>query len=476
LAGVVLEAWTDADALAAADALLALWDERLADPAQALGSLGLDPVGTQARTGGPASDITGPLARAQRIVGRPGVTAFVADGRPVHEAGGSDADELGYVLAVGAAYLRALLAAGVPVDQACSAIELRVVATADQFATIAKLRAARRTWARITEVAGASDAARAPKLHAITSWSMTSRRDPWVNLLRTTVAAFASGTAGADAVTVLPFDAAIGRSDAFARRLARNIQALLIDEANLARVIDPAGGAWFVEALTDDLADVAWTWFRELEGAGGITAALADGLVDERCAASRAVRADAIAHRRDPLTGVSEFPDVHESPVEREADAVPPSGGLPRVRYAEGFEHLRDASDAAAAAGHTPTVHLVALGTVADSTARATFAKNFFEAGGVRTQLHTVTAADAGATDVPTGATVCLCSSDSVYAEVAAEVARTLKESGASRVLLAGKPRERDALHSAGVDEFIHVGVDVLDVLERTLTHLGVRL
>jgi methylmalonyl-CoA mutase len=475
LAAVALEPWSAEAMIAGADALVAVWRERLDDASAASGSLGLDPLGHQARTG--VRDdalVAAAIERALGIADLPRVTALVADGRPVHEAGGTDADELGWVLAVAAEYLRHLMVAGASLDQAAAAIELRLTATADQFATIAKLRAARRGWARVLEVAGDAAAARRTPVTAITSWAMTSRRDPWVNLLRTTVAAFAAGTGGADAVTVLPFDAALGRSDAFARRLARNIQALLLEESNLARVIDPAGGSWFVESFTDELAHAAWAWVRDLEAAGGAQAALDEGLVDERCAAARGERFDAIAHRRDPLTGVSEFPDVHEEPVVRPADAEPPAGGLPRIRYAQPFEALRDRADAAAAAGAAPSVVLVLIGTPADTTARATFAKNLFEAGGLRTV--TVDADDAASVAGLADATVCLCSSDAVYAERAAAVAAAVRTAGASRVLLAGAPgATAEALRAAGVDEFVHVGIDVLDVLERTALHLGVQ-
>ena len=475
LAGVALEPWSAEAMVDGADALVALWRERLDDPTAATGSLGLDPLGLQARTGVRDDALfAAAISRAAGAADLPGVAALVADGRPVHEAGGTDADELGWVLAVAAEYLRHVMAAGVPLPQAAGAIELRLTATADQFATMAKLRAARRGWARVLEVAGDATAARRTRVHAVTSWAMTSRRDPWVNLLRTTVASFAAGCGGADSVTVLPFDAALGRSDAFARRLARNVQALLLEESNLARVIDPAGGSWFVESFTDELAHAAWAWLRDIEEAGGAQAALDEGLVEERCSAARGERFDAIAHRRDPLTGVSEFPDVHEEPVVRPADAAPPSGGLPRIRYAEPFEALRDRADAAAARGQEPSVALVLIGTPADTTARATFAKNLFEAGGLRTR--SVEADDADAVAALGGATVCLCSSDRVYAERAAEVAAAVREAGATRVLLAGAPGESaDALRAAGVDEFVHVGIDVLEVLERTALHLGVQ-
>jgi methylmalonyl-CoA mutase len=164
---------------------------------------------------------------------------------------------------------------------------------------------------------------------------MMSRRDPWVNMLRTTLACFGAGVGGADAITVQPFDAAIGRPDGFARRIARNTSSLLVMESHVARVIDPAGGSWYVERLTDDLAGAAWDWFTEIERSGGIVAALESGLVERRLAGTWARRADNLAHRRDALTGVSEFPNLTEKPVvrlPRPVVAPPAEGALPPTR------------------------------------------------------------------------------------------------------------------------------------------------
>ncbi len=293
LAPVVLDASASpAEAEAAAQAYLELGSARVG-PAALLGTLGLDPVGVRARTGsGPDVGSVVPLAlRVSRDF--PLVRAVVVDGLPVHAAGGSDAQELGYVVSAGVAYLRALTAAGLGVDAAARLLELRIAVTAEQFPTVAKLRAARRLWARVLEASGAeldTAAGPVPAVHAVASPTMYTRRDPYVNLLRGTVAGFAAGVGGADAVTVAPFDAALGSSTPFSRRIARNTQSLLVMEAHLARVIDPAGGSWFVESLTDELARAAWAFFQELEAAGGVVAALDSGLVADRTAAVRAGR------------------------------------------------------------------------------------------------------------------------------------------------------------------------------------------
>jgi methylmalonyl-CoA mutase len=378
---------------------------------------------------------------------------------PYHEAGASAAQELGASLATGVAYLRALTEAGLSVDAACGQLEFRYAATADQFLTIAKLRAARRLWARVAEVSGVPDGGTAQLQHAVTSPVMMSRRDPYVNMLRTTLACLAAGVGGAESVTVLPFDHALGLPDAFARRIARNTSTVLLEESHLARVIDPAGGSWYVERLTDELAHAAWSFFQELERAGGQSAALASGFVADRIAATWQDRKKKLARRREPITGVSEFPNLAEKPVTREPVPATPAGGLPRVRRDEAYEALRARSDAhLAATGARPKVHLAALGPAAAHTARLSFAAHLFQAGGIEPA------------DDPSEAVVaCLCSSDALYEEQAEAVALELKSAGVQRVFLAGRPGSY-----AGVDDYVFAGCDAVAVLSSVLDHIGV--
>lgn len=294
--------------------------------ADARGTLGLDPIGRRARTGsGPDPAAVVPLAvRSSREF--PLVRAMIVDSLPVHVAGGSPAQELGYALAAGVAYLRALTDGGLSVDEAAGQVELRFAATAEQFPTVALLRAARRCWARVLQVGGAAPDV-APVQHAVASPTMYTRADPYTNLLRGTVAAFAAGVGGADAVTVLPFDAALGAATPFSRRIARNTQSVLIREAHLARVIDPAGGSWYVESLTDALARAGWAFLRRIEGAGGVVAALDAGLVADEVARVRAARERAGA----PVVGVTVYPDPQEQPVTRDGPDL-----LTRLGYGPG--------------------------------------------------------------------------------------------------------------------------------------------
>ncbi|MCR8579790.1 methylmalonyl-CoA mutase subunit beta, partial [Streptomyces sp. Isolate_219] len=470
LAAVVLDA--GADFAAAAEELLRLYTASGAPVREAAGCLGADPLGLLARTGDDAK-LRVQLESAARMAARcsaeaPGVRALAVDALAYHEAGGSAAEELGTSLATGVAYLRQLTDSGLGIDDACRQLEFRYAATADQFLTIAKLRAARRLWARVAEVCGASPAASAQRQHAVTSTVMMTRRDPWVNMLRTTVAGLSAGVGGADAVTVLPFDAALGLPDAFARRIARNTQSVLLEESHLSKVIDPAGGSWYVESLTDELARAAWAWFQEIEGAGGQAAALRSGMIAGRLAETWERRTEDLAHRREPITGVSEFPHLAEPPVNREPAPAPIGGGLPRVRRDDTFERLRSRSDAhLAAGGARPKVFLAALGPVATHTARVAFAANLFQAGGIETVAEPapVDAESVAEAFARSGARIaCLCAGDAVYGEQGAAVAAALKSAGALRVHLAGKPRgQRDELVAAGVDSFVHTGCDAVE-------------
>ncbi|MGW0711192.1 methylmalonyl-CoA mutase family protein [Streptomyces sp. NPDC002643] len=460
LAPVALDAGDEVEP--AARALLRLYEERGVPDDAARGTLGADPLGWAAHTG--RSFDFAPVAEMARLCADryPGLRALTADALPYHGAGGSAAQELGCSLATGVAYLRELTAAGLSVEQACGQLEFRYAATDDQFLTIAKLRAARRLWARVAEVCGAP-AAGAQVQHAVTSPVMMARRDPWVNMLRTTVAALAAGVGGADSVTVLPFDDALGLPNAFARRIARNTSTILIEESHLSRVIDPAGGSWYVERLTDELAHAGWEFFQEIERAGGQATALASGTVGERLAQTWAARGSKLAKRREPITGVSEFPHLDEKPVVRDPAPEPLSGGLPQVRRDDAYEALRARSDAhLASTGARPRVFLAALGPAAAHTARLTFASNLFQAGGIE-PVAEGTFEESGAREA------CLCSSDTLYEEQAESVAGELRAEGAAHVSLAGRPASY-----AGVDSYVFAGCDAVAVLSAALDRMGV--
>ncbi|WP_431868456.1 methylmalonyl-CoA mutase family protein [Nocardiopsis eucommiae] len=469
LAPVVLSA-PGPHALDAARALLRAHADADVPDGRVISHLGLDPLSAAARAGERPDVADAARFAAEHAARHPRLGLFVADGTLVHDAGGSEAQEIGSAVAAGTAYLRALADAGIEPADAARRIEFRLAANADQFSVIAKLRAVRAMWNQVLEACGVPADQRGMSLHATTSDAMLTRRDPHVNMLRATVACFAAGVGGADAVTVAPFDSAVGLPDDFARRIARNTQSLLIEESHLAQVIDPAGGSFYVEALTRDLYGAGWAFFQETERAGGIGAAIEHG--ELRAAVDRVWerRRHDLARRTAPLTGVSEFPDPHEKPLVREPDPArrrPVPGGFPARRYAQDYEALRDRSDAhTATTGHRPGAFLVTLGPVAAHTARASFATNLLAAGGIE-------ADDPGPIDdAPSAArafaesgsrVAVICSSDRLYDEHAEDVARALKGAGARRVLLAGAPR--DAYREAGVDSFVHRGCDAVALL-----------
>jgi methylmalonyl-CoA mutase len=399
-----------------------------------------------------------------------------ADGRVIHNAGGSDAQELAFVLAVAIAYLRTLEAEGVALDAARRMLVFRLSADADQFLTIAKFRALRKLWARVEVSCGI--APEPPFVSAETAWRMLAARDPHVNILRATIAVSAAALGGADAITVLPFTAARGLADPFARRIARNTQIILLEESHLAAVADPAAGSGAVEDLTDQFCASAWKLFQEIEAAGGAAAALESGLIQHKVAIVRAERAAAVARRTDALTGVSIFPDLDEAevavlaPIPHSSRPAPEQmfEPLPAIRLAEPFEALRDASDKILAqTGARPKIFLANLGTPAEFTARATFASNFFAAGGIEAVSDESQAppALASAFKALGLALACLCSSDSVYEREAIAAAEALKTAGARHIYLAGRPGGREAaLRAAGVQSFIYEGCDALATLK----------
>lgn len=456
LAPVVIEA--RADALGAADAFCRYLDERAVTPAPGT-NLGLDPIGATLRGYGSGLHLETVVVEGARKAAERGIAAFVVDATAAHDAGASDAQEIGYALAVGAAYLRILAGAGFSVDEALALVEFRFAATDEQFTTIAKLRAARRTWNRLTELSGAAEVSRGQVQHAVTSRVMLSKYDPWVNMLRTTVAAFAAGVGGAGSVTVLPFDAPLGLPDAFSRRIARNTSSLLIAESHVAAVTDPAGGAYAVERLTDDLARAGWEELGRIEAVGGVRDAIEDGSLTARHTAVAREREAQIARRQRPMTGLSEFPNLREVLPER---TPYPEGAEPLQRWGAAFEALRDNPVA------TP-VFLATMGPVASHTARVTFVANLLAAGGI----ETVTAGPTGGVDDVLAAydgapVVCLAGPDKAYAEWGAELVAALRAAGAQWVILAGKP-----VDGVEVDATAALGVDALTFLHGTRGRLG---
>jgi len=483
-AGVIIDFNVAAETRDAAKNFATLVKRRGVAPEAVEMRASLNPIGHLAATGeGNWNKIAALFARQ---IGKLAAEGFrgpfaVADGRVIHNAGGSEAQELAFALASAVAYLRALEASGVALDAARRMIYFRFAADADQFLTIAKFRAIRRLWASVEQTCGLAPAP--AYVSAETAWRMMTRRDPYVNILRSTVAVVAAGFGGADAITVLPFTSAIGLPDGFARRIARNTQLILLEESHLAKVSDPTAGSGAIENMTQQLCAAAWSLFQEIEKADGAASALEQGLIQGKAAVTRAEREKNIARRRDALTGTSEFPNIHEVAVHvldvaPHPNPLPASGerecsaytALPRIRLAEPFEELRDASDLRlATTGSRPKVFLANLGKLSDFTARTLFARNFFEAGGIEAVTNDGFASrgDMIAAFKASGAKLaCLCSSDKVHAAEAVDTAKALKSAGAEHIYLAGRPGDMEGeLKAADVQDFIHVGCDVLATL-----------
>ncbi len=463
--------------VAAAEALADVW-RASGKAAECAGSLGLDALSAAERDGVPA-DLSQQRVWAKTAQQEfPAARALVVSTEVLHNAGAGDTGELAYAIATGVEYLRDLVDAGFTPTQASKQILFRLVATDDEFTTISKFRALRRLWARVCEVSGIAEKDRGATLHAVTSWRMITRDDPYVNLLRGTIASFSAAVGDAEIVTTLPFDTAHGLPTKASRRFARNTQLLAMEESNIGRVNDPAGGSFYVEELTNQIAQHAWEIFQKIEAAGGMSAALASGLVAEQIAETNAERAKRLAKRTLPITGVSMFPMETEREVEvRPRPAGLKHNGLAPHRDAEVFEALRDRSAAAAATGSKPAVFLACLGKQRDFGPREQFTNALLLVAGLatpRSEGGTTEEIVAKAKEV--GSPVaCLCSSTKVYAEQAIEVAKALKDAGVKTVVIAGKRGETGSEEAASViDDEIFTGMDVVGFLTTTLDELGV--
>lgn len=467
---------------AGAEAILELIEARDYKAEEVQGTLGIDPVSTLAQTG----RLKEPLAEGIRAGAEiaagisskyPNLTAFMADGGLYHMSGATEAQELGLMLATGVAYLRAMEEQGMALDDASAQIQFSLAADADILLTVAKFRAARLLWSQVLSASGVEKAEMT--LHGVSSLRMVSVKDPWVNILRGTAACFGAGVGGANTVCVLPHDTMLGMSSEFARRIARNTQIILQEESGLSKVADPAAGSYAFESITSDLCAKAWEYFQKIESFGGIETALRTGVIQADLKAAWADRQANIARRKDAVTGVSEFPNIDEATI-TDIGAMPAmvadlAGSGDNVepvefhRLGEDFETLRAFSDACLEKdGARPSVFLANIGSAADFTARATFAKNFFEAGGIQAVSGdgSIDAHQIASDFKKTGAKLAIiCSSDGVYTEHATAVALALKGAGARHLYLAGRPKEAEAFTEAGVDEFVFMGCDVLKSL-----------
>jgi methylmalonyl-CoA mutase len=466
---------------AACDALLELVAEVEPDQRGTLSvDLGADPL-TALLSERPVPPLEEVVAVAARVAGEHGVRAITVDGPAFHNLGANAAWELAGSVAAAVAYLRTLIESGLSLSEALRQISFRLAADDDQFMTLAKMRAVRQLWARVAEVVGDPESG-AAVVHAETSLPMMTQRDPWVNMLRSTLAAFGAGVGGADTVLVLPFDVAIpggfpGMATSFARRMARNVQLLLLEESHVGRVLDAAGGSWFVEELTEQLAQQAWEHFQAIEAHGGFVDA--HDYIAGQIAEIAAGRSDDIAHRRTAVTGVSEFPNLGEPPLPQSDSPDTPLAASNLFRYAAGFEALRDRSDVYLAdRGSRPQVLLLPLGPLAEHNIRATFASNLLASGGIEAVNPGTIDADGVAqavSDAGSPMVAVICGTDSRYGAEAAEIVEAARRAGVSHICLAGPEKAvaetADPEHRP--DEFLTAKIDAVEALSNLLTRLG---
>ncbi len=522
--------------LPVAAALFGLAKKRGVDLRALSGSLGADPVGCLARFGGLPTSLEhayGELVQLAQFTHAhaPGMRSVGINTAPYHEACADAATEIAIALATGITYLRALTDAGMDVSHAAAQFVFRFSIGRDFFLEIAKLRAARGSWARVVAACGGDARAQAMVIHATTSKRTKTARDPWINLLRATAESFSAAVGGADAITTSSFDEVIGESDEFARHLARNTQHVLRHESHLHRVADAPGGSFYVESLTDALARQAWSHLQSIERRGSLPKLLVEGTLQAELKQALDAETKAVETRKIAITGVNEFPHVREEALARATadekalelhaaaareqgeaallalDSTPSvevalkalehgatfiglraawsdrrgatAPALTRTRLGEPFENLRDAADRALAInGKRPRAFLANLGPIPAHKARAQFAQNFVEAGGFEavTNEGFASVGAAARAFAESGAEICvICSSDEIYAELAAAAAQAIAAQGPKVLALAGSPGEMEGRYrEAGVTDFIFAGMNVVESLRSLLARAGV--
>lgn len=448
------------------------------------------------------------MAAAWTAENVPELDVILIRGDIYQDSGAHAAQELGFALASAVEHARALQARDVSLDTIFSQMSFLFAVGPNFFMEVAKLRAARMLWSQVVSAYGMDAAEYPAKLHVKSaSWNKT-RLDPYVNMLRTTTEGIAASVGGIESLELLPFDASYQQPDAFSERIARNQQVILQNEAHLTEVVDPAAGSYYVEWLTDQLAQRAWASFQEVEAAGGFAGAVAAGAPQAQIAQTRQQREERLAHRRDVLVGVNLFANVGESAAPADTSNghdVPTNAPLlefhgfeealaaaregmtisqlsmamgvyhemqspSAYRAADPFQHLRDAASRyQQETGQLPGIFLVNMGTMVSYKARADFTRGFFEAGGFAVMdyggFDTIGVAVKAAVESDMRAVV-ICSTDDLYRDVVEPVTKGIKAGKPDMlVILAGYPQEDvEAYQRAGVDAFIHLGADCLAI------------
>ncbi len=394
------------------------------------------------------------------------------NGITLHNAGATIVQELGYTLALANEYIAFCTEHGIEPAKVASRIQLTLSVGSNYFMEIAKLRAARLLWSTMVEqYKPECPCAYRVRINTVAStWNKTTF-DPYVNMLRSTTEGMSAVIGGTDALSLQPFDVTYKESDEFSRRIARNVQVLLKEESFFDRVVDPAAGSYYIETLTNSIAEQVWKLFQEVESAGGALKAIADGTIQAAIEKSCQKRDMDIATRRYILLGTNNYPNINEKMLDKiERMKSDDSEGLKSYRGALAFEELRLATERYAAKNHRPKVYLLKLGNLAMRQARAGFVTNFFgcagyeivEPSGFATVEEGVKAIAEARPDI-----IVVCSSDEEYATLGVEAAKQCKAQFPELpFVVAGNPTEAiDALKEAGADDFVHVRTNILESL-----------
>ncbi|HZG60429.1 MAG TPA: methylmalonyl-CoA mutase family protein [Anoxybacillus sp.] len=506
------------------------------------GTIGMDPLASLAEKGQLSSSLTTLYDVMADITAwakehMPNLKTMIVHSEPYHNGGANAVQELAFAFATAVEYLNECLNRGLTIDEAAQCISFSFAIGANFFMEIAKLRTARLVWTNIVQAFGGNEESQKMSIHARTSHFTKTVYDPYVNMLRATAEAFAATVGGANSLHVSPFDEAIQQADEFSRRIARNTQLILLEESHLGKVIDPAGGSYYVESLTAQLAEEAWKLFQQIEAKGGIVKALEEGFVQAEVEKVAELRKKNVKMRKEKIVGTNFYANLAEPPVQRteanehtvtfselplnEENVEQLKAGfsekqfvqtaismvarrataqeikkalaedslsvqiepIQQWRLAEPFEKLRKASEAHFEKhGSRPKVILINLGAIPNHKTRADFITGFFEAGGFEVVKNNgyISAEEAvqGALSSK-GTHYIICGSDESYVETVPTIAGELKKANPHlKLYVAGKqaPEVEETFVQAGIAGFIHIDSNCYETLAEFMKDMGVAL
>jgi methylmalonyl-CoA mutase len=400
---------------------------------------------------------------------------ITVNGNHYHNAGAHIVQELAFALSQGNEYLAALTGQGITIDELAPRMQFTIAVGSNYFLEIGKLRALKLLWAKIVEQykPGNPDSMKI-NIHAETSAWNKSVYDPYVNMLRTTTESMAAAIAGVDSITVEPFDATYKKSDEFSARIARNQQIVLKHEAYFNKVADPAAGSYYIENITDSIAEAAWKLFVKMESMGGFIKAVKSGFIKEEIEKTCQKRDMDIAMRKQVFVGVNQYPNLQEKMLDKIQPTAKLSqlGSLRPYRGVQAFEAVRLAVENFEEKGfEIPKIYLFTYGNLAMRKARATFATNFFGCAGYNIQeaplINDLAEGTQKAIEAQADAVV-LCSSDEEYAEMIEAIKAIRENNPETRIVVAGNPQEiMQQLNDAGVQHYIHMRTNTLETLQR---------